>query len=85
MRLRFTKSYNALYRKLPQDIKERADKQLRLLLHNPQHPSLRLQKMKGYGDLWKIRVTMHYRIVFQIEGDRYILRKIGPHDILDRP
>jgi len=85
MRLRFTKSYTLLYRKLPEHIKERADKQLRLLLENPRHPSLRLQKMKGHRDHWRIRVTLHYRIVFQIEGDEYVLRKIGPHDILDRP
>jgi len=85
MRLRFTKPYFAHCEKLPQDIQNRADKQLKLLLENPQHPSLRLHKMRGYTNRWEISVTMRYRITFDIEGDEYVLRKIGPHDILDRP
>jgi len=41
--------------------------------------------MQGYTNRWEISVTMQYRITFDIEGEEYVLRKIGPHDILDRP
>ena len=85
MRLRFSKPYLAYYDRLPRNIRNRADKQLRLLLDNPCHPSLRLHKMQGYTNRWEISVTMQYRITFDIEGEEYVLRKIGPHDILDRP
>lgn len=85
MRPRFTKPYTALYRKLPESIKKQADKQLGLLLDNPQHPSLRLHKMEGHTNMWEISVTMRYRILFQIEGDEYVLLKIGTHDILRKP
>ncbi len=85
MRLRFTKRYLALYRKVPPNLRVVADKKLKLLLQNPQHPSLRLHKMEGHANRWEISVTRRYRITFQIERDEYVLRKIGPHDILREP
>ncbi|MEW6238758.1 MAG: hypothetical protein AB1656_25510 [Candidatus Omnitrophota bacterium] len=42
-----TREFGSCYIKLPADIQNRVDKQLALLLQNPQHPSLRLHKMKG--------------------------------------
>lgn len=45
MKLLFTKNFVRDYRKLPQHIQELTDKQLGLLLSNPQHPSLNLKKM----------------------------------------
>ena len=83
MRLRFTKPYIAFYTNLPLEIKQRVDKQLRLLLENPAHPSLRLHKMQG-REQWEISVTMNYRITFLIEGDEYVLRSVGKHDILNK-
>ena len=85
MRLRLTKPYIAYYEKLPRDVQRRVDKQLYLLLENPQHPSLRLHKMKDRTGRWEIAVTMKYRIIFHIEGDEYVLCAVGPHDILKRP
>lgn len=85
MRFHRTKEFASLYKKLPADIRKRANNQLRLLLENPRHPSLRLHKIRSYTNLWEISVTMHYRITFEIEGDEYVLRRIGPHDTLKRP
>lgn len=84
MNLSFTDRFLKLYRNLPNDIRIRVDKQLRLLLDNPKHPSLRFHKMKGSKNQWEISVTMNYRIVFQIHEDVYVLYTIGPHDILDK-
>ena len=85
MKLRFTKRYLALYRKVPPNLRALAEKKLKLLLQNPRHPSLRLHKMEGYTNRWEISVTRRYRITFKIEADEYVLRKIGPHDILREP
>jgi hypothetical protein len=41
--------------------------------------------MKGVGEIWEGRVTTSYRFTFQIEGDTYILRKVGSHEILKKP
>jgi len=83
MRIRFTKRYVALSRKIPPRIGTIADKKLNLLLTNPQHPSLRLHKLRGHVNWWEISVTMKYRILFRIENDEYVLHRIGAHDILE--
>jgi mRNA-degrading endonuclease RelE of RelBE toxin-antitoxin system len=73
------------YKNLPPLLRKRTDEKLNLLLKNPQHPSLGLKKMKGFPDIWEARVTKNFRFTFQIQGDFYILRKIGTHDILKQP
>ncbi len=85
MKLLFTKNFVREYRKLPQQIQKATDKQLGLLLSNPQHPSLSIKKMQDPRNIWGGRVTESYRFTFQIEEDTYILRKVGTHDILKKP
>jgi len=85
MRLLFTKNFVRDYRKLPQAIQKAVDKQLELLLTNAQRASLAVKKMNDPRNIWEARVTLTYRLTFQIEGDIYILRKVGTHDILKKP
>ncbi len=47
-------------------------------------PSLRVHKLRGVEGLWEFSVTMNYRVLFEIEGERYILLDVGPHRIVDR-
>ena len=53
-----------------------------MLLENPRHPSLQVKKMKGYDNRWEGRVTLHYRFTFSIDGDTYVLFRVGTHDLL---
>ena len=85
MRIQTTKPFDGDYDSLPKEIKERANKQLTLLLENPRHPSLRLKKIKGHPAIWEGRITESYRFTFQISGEIYMLRRIGTHDILKTP
>lgn len=85
MRLIFTKTFVRDYRKLSPRIQKSVDKQLGYLLSNPQHPSLNIKKMRDPRDIWEGRVTESYRFTFQIEGDTYIMRKVGTHDVLNKP
>jgi len=73
------------YKNLPPLVRKRTDEQLKTLLENPQHPSLGLKKMKGFPDIWEARVTKNYLLTFQIQGNFYLLRRIGTHDVLKRP
>lgn len=73
------------FHSLPKEIQKRALKQLVLFLKNPRHPSLRIKKMQGIPDIWEGRVTQSYRFTFQIDGDTYIMRRVGTHDILEHP
>ena len=44
----------AAYQSLPQQIRDRADKQFALLKENPQHPSLQLKKLgeRNSHEIW---------------------------------
>lgn len=73
------------YKKLPQQIREKTKKQLRLLLSDPTHPSLNLKKMKDPREIWEIRITYSYRLTFQQFEEAFYLRNVGTHDILKNP
>jgi len=86
VKIQTTKPFDEDYHALPQDIKQRANKQFALLLANPRYPSLRLKRMVGHPEIWEGSVTRKYRFTFQIAGDTYILRRIGEHErTLRRP
>jgi mRNA interferase RelE/StbE len=85
MRIQTTKPFDKDYDGLPESIRGQTDKQLTLLLENPNHPSLRLKKIKGHPNIWEGRITKSYRFTFQILGEMYILRRIGTHNILKTP
>jgi mRNA interferase RelE/StbE len=81
MRFLTTEHFTKCYRDLPPAIQAQVDKQLSLLLENPKHPSLKIKKMQGTkGEIFEGRISKNYRFTFQIEGDTYILRKVGPHN-----
>jgi mRNA interferase RelE/StbE len=60
MKVRRTERFKQDYQKLPQDVQERVDKKLRLLLRGLRHPSLRVHKVRGVKGLWEFSVTMNY-------------------------
>jgi len=69
------------YRELPQDIRDRADKQFALLTANPQHPSLQFKKLgERHGqEVWSARVTLNYRALAIKRPDGYLWFWIGDH------
>ena len=82
MRFRPTEQFTKDYERLPQRLQDRVDKALGLLLENPNHPFLQVKKIKGCENRWEGRVTLQYRFVFSIEGDAYLLLRVGTHDLL---
>jgi mRNA-degrading endonuclease RelE of RelBE toxin-antitoxin system len=85
MKIQTTRPFDRDYQDLPDTVKDQADKQLTLFLDNPRHPSLNIKKVKGHPRIWEGRITKSYRFTFQFEGDFYVLRRIGTHDILKTP
>jgi mRNA-degrading endonuclease RelE of RelBE toxin-antitoxin system len=90
MRYLRTASFKSQYQRLPERLQRRAEQALVFLLQNLRHPSLRAKKMEGQRDpegrdIWEARVSQSYRLTFAIDGDTYILYRIGPHDIERRP
>lgn len=73
------------YRRLPPDLRDRADKQFALLQGNPQHPSLHFKKLgerRGL-EVWAVRVTLKYRALAIKLSDEYVWFWIGEHNVYD--
>lgn len=79
MRPKFTKKFDEAYHALPSEVQKKFDKQLRYLLINMRHPSLRAKKYDGTKGIWQARVNGHYRFYFQIQGDTYGILNIRKH------
>ena len=66
--------------KLPENVRELADKNFKLLKADPHHPSLRLKKVGRY---WSVRVGLRYRAL-AVEMDAGLLWFwIGTHSEYD--
>jgi len=85
MHIEATQTFIRLYKKLPEELKEKTKKSLELLQSDPVHPSLGHKKMAGQKDIFEIRVSKNYRITYQKIGDTAYLRKVGTHDLLRNP
>lgn len=84
MKILWTPPFERDFRSLPKNVQARAEKSIRLLIANPQHPSLHTKKMRGTKDIWEARVSESYRITFQMLGESLLLRRIGTHDVLKK-
>ena len=85
MELRFTRSFEEDYRRLPLKLQRLIDKKLLLFISNPRYPSLQVKKMEGFDDIWEARVSLGYRFTFQRFDQIWLIRRVGPHDVLKNP
>jgi hypothetical protein len=69
------------YRRLPEAIRELADKNFELLKSDPRHPSIRLKKV---GSVWSARIGLHYRALGEDHPDGILWFWIGPHARYDQ-
>ena len=72
-----TVRFKRAYKSLPDEVKVWAKETLRKLADNPRHPSLQVKKIKGTNDIWEMRVSLDYRITFQMIKECFILRNMG--------
>lgn len=73
-----------LYRDLPDEIRELADRCYELLKSDPEHPSLRLKKIKGRDGVWSVRIGRDYRALAVEVDDGLQWFWIGSHADYDR-
>ena len=81
MKIRRTDAFLRDYRALPTEIRDRVDKQLRLLLEDFRYPSLRFKKLTG-TDKFEIRISKGYRLTLRLDKEHIELRRVGTHDVL---
>jgi mRNA-degrading endonuclease RelE of RelBE toxin-antitoxin system len=69
-------SFWAAYQKLPEAVRELADKNFALLKSDPKHPSLHFKKIDR---VWSARIGLRYRVLAtEVDGD-LIWFWIGSH------
>jgi hypothetical protein len=69
------------YRRLPQNVRELADKNFALLRNDPHHPSLRLKRI---GSFWSVRVGLRYRALARDRAEGVVWFWIGHHREYDQ-
>ncbi|WP_439344181.1 type II toxin-antitoxin system RelE family toxin [Vacuolonema iberomarrocanum] len=76
-------SFWAEYRKLNNEIRQRARKTYRLWEEKPFHPSLRFKCINSDEGIWSVRIMRSYRALGVLEGDMTWFW-IGSHDDYER-
>ncbi|HUR44749.1 MAG TPA: hypothetical protein VMZ27_02655 [Candidatus Saccharimonadales bacterium] len=64
---------------VPRAVKKAFDKQLRFLVLDLRHPSLRAKKYNEKENKWQARVNDAWRFYFKIVGNTYIIQDVIPH------
>ena len=64
---------------VPPAVKKAFDKQLRFLVGDLRHPSLRAKKYNEAEHKWQARVNDAWRFYFTIVGDTYFIEDVVPH------
>ena len=83
MRIEPTRRFQKDYDALPLRLQEATDSRLALLARFPQHPSLRLKRVRGTQVYWEISVNMQYRVVLEFVSDEHaVLHRVGTHRVL---
>jgi mRNA interferase RelE/StbE len=76
-----TERFEEAFSKLPEEIRKKVIKALRLLATDPRHPSLRTKPVQGAEGIYEARIDLSYRMTYsRLPGDVLQLRVVGRHD-----
>lgn len=79
MKYRFSDNFTINLESFSLTIQKKFWKQLKFLLHDIRHPSLRAKKYNETNDVWQARVDQDIRFYFRIQGETYFLLDIKNH------
>jgi hypothetical protein len=77
-------SFWRAYEALDPRVREAARRAYRLFQDDPNHPSLRFKKLRGYEHIWSVRINEQYRAVGERLGDTIIWVWVGSHNDFDK-
>ena len=72
------------YHRLPEAVRDLADKNFELLKADPLHPSLHFKKVGTSPRLWSVRVGLDHRALGMDKPEGVVWFWIGPHAEYDR-
>ena len=76
MKHRASPRFWRLYRALPHEIQQLADRGYQMLLQDPRHPSLHFKRI---GKVWSARVGLHHRALAAERNEEIVWIWIGTH------
>jgi hypothetical protein len=76
-------SFWRAYAKLSETNRQAARRAYALFAQNPDQPSLRFKKLRGYDRLWSVRVSAQYRALGERQGNTIVWVWIGTHNEFD--
>lgn len=81
----YTPNFIREYSKLPQSLKEEVKECVALFRSDPQHPSLRVHKLKGpMRKKWSFSVNYRFRVVFSYDSKNVVaLLSVGNHSVYE--
>ncbi|GIW67080.1 MAG: hypothetical protein KatS3mg095_0978 [Candidatus Parcubacteria bacterium] len=76
----YTKKFEKYFDLLPNSIKKKALKKIKLFEQQPFSPILRTEKLRSFENIWSFRIDKKYRVIFSFIGSRKaIFYLIGHH------
>jgi len=79
--VKFTDRFLKAYERLPEEIKKKIRKAVRLLATDSKYPSLQTKPVQGAKGIYEARVDRAYRMTYErLEGDILQMRVVGKHD-----
>jgi mRNA interferase RelE/StbE len=79
--IELTDRFKKNFADLPEPIRKKVKKALRLLAENPRHPSLQSKPIQGAPGIYEARVDQFWRLTYErLPEDVLRLRVVGRHD-----
>jgi len=80
-KIELTDRFSQLYNELPEAVRKKVNKAIRLLAEDIWHPSLQSKPIQGAPGIYEARVDRNYRITYErLAGDILLLRVVAKHD-----
>ena len=79
-----TEDFSACFRYLPENIKDKARKNHRLWIQNPNHPSLQFKQVHSTKPIYSLRIGIGWRALGLKEDDTIYWFWIGSHADYER-
>ncbi len=80
MQIKTLRQFDDTYAALPESIRRKVAKQIKMLAADLRYPSLHAKKYNETRDIWQARIDRSYRFYFTIDGDTYILTELIKHE-----
>ncbi|OGK16303.1 hypothetical protein A2774_05165 [Candidatus Roizmanbacteria bacterium RIFCSPHIGHO2_01_FULL_39_12c] len=83
MRIYYSSKFEKEYKRLPNKVKDLAEKREDLFRKNPFHPQLKTHRLKGrLKDFWSFSIDIHYRIIFEFVNKNMVwFHSVGTHAV----